>query len=32
MVCGDIYYQMFEEWAEENGLNFFGIGEAPETS
>lgn len=22
MVCGDIYYQIFFEWAEKNGLNF----------
>lgn len=23
MVCGDIYLQIFEEWAEKNGLNFW---------
>lgn len=23
MVCGDIYLQIFEEWAKENGLNFW---------
>ena len=22
MVCGDVYRQMFEEWAERNGLDF----------
>lgn len=22
MVCGDIYVQIFQEWADENGLNF----------
>lgn len=22
MVCGDIYFQIFEEWADKNGLNF----------
>lgn len=21
-VCGDVYYQIFEEWADENDLNF----------
>ena len=22
-VCGDIYIQIFDEWAKENNLNFF---------